>query len=74
VHRKLYDINRTKLQKLIRRVFDPARLDVEIKDRFGQSIVPREWFLVPFFIIDEVVKKSGTVRFQISDTTRSWLL
>ena len=29
----------------------------EIKDRFGKPIVPREWYLVPLFIIDEVVEK-----------------
>jgi hypothetical protein len=39
-------------------VFDPACLDIEIKDRFGQPVVPREWFLVPLFVIDEVVEKS----------------
>src|SRR5260221_14173294 len=34
-----------------------ARLDIEIKDRFGQPVVPHEWFLVPLFVIDEVVEK-----------------
>jgi hypothetical protein len=33
---ELYNISRTKLEKLIHRVFDSARLDIEIKDRFGQ--------------------------------------
>ena len=37
---ELYNINRTKLENLIHRVFDPARLDIEIKDRFGQSGCP----------------------------------
>lgn len=60
---ELYNISRTKLENLIHRVFDPARLDIEIKDRFGQPVVPREWFLVPLFVIDEVVKKikNGTI-------------
>jgi hypothetical protein len=60
---ELYNISRTKLEKLIHRVFDPARLDIEIKDRFGQPIVPREWFLVPLFVIDEAVEKirAGTI-------------
>ncbi|WP_417308036.1 GIY-YIG nuclease family protein [Devosia sp.] len=53
----LYNINRTKLEKLIHRVFDAARLDLEITDRFGHPVVPREWFLVPLFIIDEVVER-----------------
>jgi hypothetical protein len=60
---ELYNISRTKLEKLIHRVFDPARLDIEIKDRFGQPVVPHEWFLVPLFVIDEVVEKirAGTI-------------
>jgi hypothetical protein len=60
---ELYNINRTKLENLIHRVFGPARLDIEIKDRFGQPVVPHEWFLVPRFIIDEVVEKirAGTI-------------
>ncbi len=60
---ELYNISRTKLEKLIHRVFDPARLDIEIKDRFGQPVVVREWFLVPLFVIDEAVKKirDGTI-------------
>lgn len=53
----LYNVNRVKLENLIHRVFGPARLDIEIKDRFGKPVVPREWFLVPLFIIDEVVKR-----------------
>jgi hypothetical protein len=59
---ELYNISRMKLAKLIRRVFEPA-LDIEIKDRFGQPVVPREWFLVPLFVTDEVVEKirDGTI-------------
>ncbi len=53
----LYNINRVKLENLIHRVFGPARLKIEIMDRFGKPIVPREWFLVPLFIVDEVVKR-----------------
>jgi hypothetical protein len=54
---ELYNINRTKLEKLIHRFFDPARVNVEIKDRFGNPILPREWFLVPRFVIDEAVER-----------------
>jgi len=53
----LYNINRVKLENLIHRVFDTARLDIEIKDRFGKPVVPREWFLVPLFVIDEAVDR-----------------
>jgi hypothetical protein len=54
---ELFNINRSKLENLIHRIFDPARLDIEIKDRFGNPITPREWFLVPLFSIDEAVEK-----------------
>lgn len=54
---ELYNINRTKLENLIHRIFGAARLDIEVIDRFGQPIIPREWFLVPFFVIDEAIEK-----------------
>ena len=60
---ELYNINRTRLENLIHRIFDPARLDIEIKDRFGQPVIPREWFLVPLFVVNEAVDriKDGTI-------------
>jgi hypothetical protein len=66
---ELYNINRTKLENVIHRVFDPARLDIEIKDRFGNPVVPREWFLVPVFVVDEAVEriKDGTITHYIYD-------
>ncbi len=60
---KHYNISRTKLENLIHRIFDPARMDIQIKDRFGHPVIPREWFLVPLFAIDEAVDriKDGTI-------------
>ncbi|WP_244529515.1 GIY-YIG nuclease family protein [Mesorhizobium qingshengii] len=60
---ELYNINRTRLENLIHRIFNAARLDIEIKDRFGHPVIPREWFLVPLFVIDEAVEKikDGTI-------------
>ena len=60
---ELFNINRSRLEHLIHRVFGSARLDLKIKDRFGQPVAPREWFLVPLFIIDEAVEKirDGTI-------------
>jgi len=60
---ELFNINRTKLENLLHRFFDSARLEIEIKDRFGHPVVPREWFLVPLFVIDDVVEKlkDGTI-------------
>lgn len=66
---KLSNINRTKLENIIHRIFDPARLDIEIKDRFGHPVIPREWFLVPLFVIDEAIEKikNGTITGYIYD-------
>ena len=54
---KLANINRTKLEKLLHRFFASARLDITIPDRFGKPVKSTEWFLVPRFIIDEVVDR-----------------
>lgn len=60
---ELYNINRSKLENLIHRIFEPARLEIEIMDRFGRPVVPREWFLVPLFVINDAVDKirDGTI-------------
>ncbi len=42
---------------MIHRVFERARRDIEIKDRFGHPVIPREWFLVPLFAIAEAVER-----------------
>lgn len=54
---KLSNINRVRLENLIHKFFEPAKLNIEIKDRFGKPVTPREWFLVPLFAIDEAVEK-----------------
>jgi Meiotically up-regulated gene 113 len=63
----LYNINRTELENLIHRIFDSARLDIEIKDRFGQPVIPREWYLVPLFVIDEATKPETVDRALAND-------
>lgn len=66
---KLSNVSRVKFENLIHRIFGSARLDIEIKDRFGNPVVPREWFLVPLFVIDEAVEriKDGTITGYIYD-------
>jgi hypothetical protein len=71
---ELYNVNRIKLENIIHRVFDSAQLDIEIKDRFGNPVRPREWFLVPLFIVNEVVDriKDGTItKYSYDPTTAS---
>jgi hypothetical protein len=73
---ELYNVNRIKLENIIHRVFDPAQLDIEIKDRFGNPVRPREWFLVPLFIVNEVVEriKDGTITKYVYDPTTASLI
>ncbi len=54
---KLFNINRTKLERLIHKVFGAAKLELVINDRLGHPIKPQEWFLVPLNVIDEAVEK-----------------
>ena len=72
----LYNINRSKLENIIHKFFNAARLDIEINDRFGHPVVPREWFLVPLFVIDDVVKKikEGTIGEYVYDTKSAGLV
>ncbi|MGB7374456.1 GIY-YIG nuclease family protein [Pontixanthobacter sp.] len=60
---KLFNINRTKLEKLIHRFFADAAYDIEIGDRFGKPVRPREWFLVPLHVIDEAAQlvRNGSI-------------
>lgn len=60
---ELSNMSRSKLENLLHKFFEPVKLDIEIKDRFGNPVVPREWFLVPLFIIDEAIEriKDGSI-------------
>lgn len=73
---QLYNINRTKLERLIHRVFEAARLDIQIPDRFGNMVVPQEWFLVPRFVIDEAVEriKDGSITGFVYDPSQAKLV
>lgn len=73
---QLFNINRTKLEKIIHRVFEPAKLNIEIMDRFGHPFTPREWFLVPFPVVDEAVEriKDGSIQSYVYDPQQARLL
>jgi T5orf172 domain len=60
---KLVNINRKGLEALLQKFFNSAQLDLELKDRFDIPVKPREWFLVPLEVIEEVIEKikEGTI-------------
>lgn len=54
---ELFNVNCTKLEKLLHKFFSEVTLDIEVRDRFNKPVRPREWFLVPLQVIDEVVER-----------------
>jgi len=73
---KLHNVNRVKLEGLFHRVFGSAQLDLTIQDRFGKPVKPREWFLVPLHVIDEVVQRlvDGTLTGVVYDPQSACLV
>lgn len=49
------NLNANAFERLVHHFFGEARLDIEVKDRFGKAIKPREWFLLPLSIIEQAV-------------------
>lgn len=66
---KLAGVDRTKVENLIHKIFASAQIDLEILDRFGKPVRPREWFLVPLQIIDEAIQSilNGTILNKVYD-------
>ena len=54
---ELFNLNSSKLESIIHRIFSAARLKIEINDRFGKPFTPREWFFVPLSAIKEAVER-----------------
>lgn len=53
----LYNVNRSRLENLLHRFFDPVRADIEITGRFGKAVRPREWFFATPDQVTEVVRR-----------------
>ena len=73
---KLAGINRIKIEKLLHRIFAKAQLDMSIKDRFGNPVKPREWFMLPLKVIDEAVVRirDGTITKVVYDPQTASLI
>ncbi|MCK5854887.1 MAG: GIY-YIG nuclease family protein [Sulfurovaceae bacterium] len=50
-----FNMNSQKLEQLLHKFFGKVCLNIEIFDREGKGHFPREWFVVPLDMIDEVV-------------------
>jgi hypothetical protein len=72
---KLYNLDANKLENLFHKFFGSAKLDIEMKDRFGKPYKPREWFLVPLPAIQDAVDRlmDGTLGEYIYDSKQAKL-
>lgn len=72
-----YNINANKLEELLDRFFATACLNVDVFDPTGLRITPREWFVVPFTVIDEAIKliiNESIVYYKYCSDTKSIIL
>jgi len=53
---KVYNRNADKLESLLHRFFANACLDIDLFNEKGQRLNPREWFVVPFEVIEEAIQ------------------
>jgi len=53
---KVYNRNANKLESLLHRFFANACLDIDLFNEKGQRLNPREWFVVPFEVIEEAIQ------------------
>ncbi|MFV0441849.1 MAG: GIY-YIG nuclease family protein [Lachnospirales bacterium] len=53
---KVYNRNADKLENLLHRFFAKACLDIDLYNDKGQRLNPREWFVVPFDVIEEAIQ------------------
>lgn len=53
---RVYNRNADKLEGLLHRFFAKACLDIDLYNEQGQRLNPREWFVVPFEVIEETIQ------------------
>lgn len=52
---KMYNTNTQKFEDLLHRFFDSARLSIDVIDNNGTRHTVREWFQVPFGVIEQAI-------------------
>jgi len=59
----IYNADPGKVESILHAFFVDVCLDIEIPDRFGRMIRPREWFMVPLEAIEQAVDRliDGTI-------------
>lgn len=59
----LYNVNRVKLETMLKQIFASARVEISVPDRFGNMVKPSEWFMIPPSAVAEAVEliRSGRI-------------
>lgn len=52
----LYNMNLQATEKLLHTFFREAQADIQIPDRFGNIVKPKEWFFLPLDLIKQVIQ------------------
>lgn len=74
---KVYNRNADKLENLLHRFFANACLDIDIFNERGQRLNPREWFVVPFEVIEEAIQlilNESIVNYKYDSETKKIIL
>lgn len=60
----LYNMNLHATEKLIHKFFGDAQADIQIPDRFGNIVKPKEWFFLPLDLIKQAIELIETHEIQ----------
>lgn len=73
---KCFNMNPQKLEKLLHQFFGNNCLDIEIYDSNGKLYKPREWFIAPLDIIEQVITLiiSGDITYYKYDDLRNEII
>ena len=73
---RLFNLKSSKFEHLVQVIFSSSKINVEIKDRFGNIIFPEEWFFVPLNVIKDAIQKiiDGSITQYIYDPSLAKLV
>ncbi len=74
---KCYNVHTQNFESILHRFFGHSCLNIDIYDSSKQRHTPREWFVVPFHIIDEVIEliiSGGIVNYKYDEKEKKVVL
>ena len=74
---RCYNLNTLRFENLIHRFFGQTCLNVDVYDKSGNRYTPREWFVVPLVVIDEVINliiSGGIVNYKYDSDSQTLVL